>query len=755
MSEEEDGLMLNFSTEPVAGTVSKRKVGKVTGGSWKDRRRAQLVSQGRGRNTKRNISDVNGIPVNQKKTQDVEEKLGSSEDSVKLGKDKKRVGNVNSLGPSSKKIRFQEQSGQNGGKNNTYVSSLFTSNTEIVHKKEEESEVQILAPSNAPLVDATTFDGLGVEKTLAQHLTNHLNFAKPTKIQRSVLPRLLLRERDLFIQSQTGSGKTLAFVLPIFQKLMEITDLNRTTGLFAVILTPTRELASQIHSVLETLTRCCHRIVPGIVIGGEKKKAEKARLRKGVNILVATPGRLADHIENTETLNLSQVRYLVLDEGDRLMELGFEETILKILTKISNESNILATTKLFPNLPKKRVNVLCSATIKSDVKKLGEISLQDAELVTNASSNEEENVVEFHNETAISAPDQLLQQVLIVSPKLRLVSLAAILRNITRKGQPGSRTMVFFSCSDSVDFHFSTFTKRGKKFKKIKVQNEDSEDFEEKIVYENADESSTVVTSPLLGGESTIIFKLHGSLNQMIRTSTLSHFTKAQTKNTHVILFCTDVASRGLDLPHISTVVEYDPPFSVDDHLHRVGRTARAGKAGTSLLFLLPGLEEAYAEYIKPYHPSGLKFTPYEDILKEGFGSENSDDTEDKKRKQKKREDWDTEATTWHLDVERWLLEDPIAHDKAVQGFSSHIRAYATHLASERSIFNVKTLHLGHLAKSFGLRETPKNLGKYSGNDSKQKDGSDGGKKKEDPRQKMLRMASQALKSQSSEFNFM
>ena len=95
---------------------------------------------------------------------------------------------------------------------------------------------------------------------------------------------------------------------------------------------PTRELAQQIYSVLESLCRGCNWIVPGIVTGGEKKKSEKARIRKGINILVATPGRLADHIDNTESLDLSEVRWVVMDEGDRLMELGFEEQSPRFLT---------------------------------------------------------------------------------------------------------------------------------------------------------------------------------------------------------------------------------------------------------------------------------------------------------------------------------------------------------------------------------------------------------------------------------------
>lgn len=699
----DEDLFLNISTE--SAPVTKSVSAKVVGGKWRDRRKAQLQAKGIKKVPKSSATGVNSTPVEKDRPQQQAQRkrpATSQEDAQR--------------GP-SKQARFVEGKGS-AGKNNTYVSSLFTSKPDM-EQREYDQELASLDASNAPLKDSTTFEGLGLNENLTRQLTEHMNVQIPTKIQRSVLPRLLERERDLFVQAQTGSGKTLSFVLPIFQRLMDVQDLNRTSGIFALILAPTRELATQIYGVIETLSHCCHRIVPGIVIGGEKKKSEKARLRKGVNILVATPGRLADHIENTERLDLSNIRWVVMDEGDKLMELGFEETITKILNDITKTSRIGATLKMYPSLPHKRCNVLCSATIKQNVKKLGEISLKDAEMVSPNSVPDVEDVEIMEN---IAAPDQLLQQVCVVPPKLRLVAMASVLKSITTQ-EGGSRTMIFLSCSDSVDFHFSVFAKGGKKWSLKGVSNDDDDD--------NDDTSSTVMTSPLLS-ENTVVFKLHGSLSQQLRTSTLSAFSKAP-EDKHIVMFCTDVASRGLDLPYISTVIEYDPPFATEDHLHRIGRTARAGKSGRSVLFLLPS-EEKYMEKIQHYHPHGVQYKSYEDLLKTGFGDK-----------------WDMDATTWHLNVERWLLEDQTAHDKAARAFTSHIRAYATHLSAERDVFNVKTLHLGHLAKSFGLRETPKNLGgsSNSGHGGQHK------KKKENGKEKMLRLAKMAAKSQVSEFNFM
>ena len=145
----------------------------------------------------------------------------------------------------------------------------------------------------------------------------------------------------------------------------------------------------------------------------------------------------------------------------------------------------------------------------------------------------------------------------------------------------------------------------------------------------------------------------------------------------------------------------------------------------------MPGSEEGYVDgKLKVVHPKegSLRIQNYEEVLQQGF-AEGSDKSKDNKIGK-----WDIHATTWHLDVERWLLEDQAMLSKAIQAFTSHIRAYATHLSSEREFFNVKLLHLGHLAKSFGLRETPKKLGKSVGNNSNFTESKRG--KKEDPKRK-------------------
>lgn len=514
----------------------------------------------------------------------------------------------------------------------------------------------------------------------------------------------------------------------------------------------------------------------GTVIGGEKKKSEKARLRKGVNILVATPGRLADHLENTKALDVSNVRWLVLDEGDRLMELGFEEEIKAIVQKL--EAQREKADKLpkrqenfMPSLPTRRTTVLCSATMKMNVQRLGEISLREAVHIiaeqSEDSQMEEEKKINLEKndrkESEFLAPAQLRQSFIVVPAKQRLVTLAALLRHtFARKGSV-MKAIVFLSCADSVDFHFEVFARESQTFESpnppppnrspsrkvsrlkdssMNEKNSDSDsdsdsDSKNKIAKSISipNTSTTTQTLPTVSPTPTLttpqnpnltIHKLHGSLAQPLRTATLAAFSRSPNP---CILFCTDVASRGLDLPNIDLVIEYDPPFSSDDHLHRVGRTARAGREGRAVILLMPGKEEGYIDVLEQGYRDGMgkglvKRREGGEVLKKGFvrgGGEggavvkvssaagvgakgkggNSDGST-----------WEERATEWQLEVERWVIEDPSAGEMARRAFVSHVRAYATHVAKERAFFDVKELHLGHLAKAFALRDRPGNMGR-------------------------------------------
>ncbi|CAD6504732.1 BgTH12-07968 [Blumeria graminis f. sp. triticale] len=587
-------------------------------------------------------------------------------------------------------------------KSGQIISSLFSFNPAAISKDEDSRiEAQNTKPSNAPLTaELETFTALGLSSRLASHLFTKLSMKAPTAIQKAAIPIMIKEDNDAFIQAETGSGKTLAYLLPIVQRIIAMSDdmhqVHRDSGLFAIVLAPTRELCKQIATVLEKILRCAPWIVGTTVIGGESKQSEKARLRKGVNILIATPGRLADHLDNTEVLKVETVRWVVLDEGDRLMELGFEDEIKKIMAKIDERSRVQAKINGIrcKSLPQRRVAILCSATMKMNVQRLGEISLKDA--IHIAADSSDENIQnskkdqKIENSKAFSAPAQLKQAYGVVPAKLRLVTLTAVLKRAFARRGSVMKAIVFMSCADSVDFHFSIFSRP------VEPSSDDKEDSSSTpIIVKTEMTKDTIAYSSALSSRTNpvIIHRLHGSLAQNVRTATLKAFTESTEP---CIIICTDVASRGLDMPNVDYVIEYDPPFSSDDHLHRVGRTARAGKDGRALIFLLPGEEEEYISILASGYQDGRKALSHntaENLLMKGFGGVGNQ--------------WQERATELQLEIERWTQDSPKYLEMARRGFQSHIRAYATHVASERHIFNMQTLHLGHLAKAFALRDKP------------------------------------------------
>jgi len=702
----DDGMLLNF--ELPSDAFTPRKCFK--GGSWKDRLTAKKsAAYGREKAQARVLAARNTIPqYGEVQSEDEELILPGAQPAKRFrtsedGESRPAPRSSSSTQPHRGDILPKSNSG-------VIISSLFTYNPNALSKLEPEIKDvdEMVEPSNAPLNDEiATFTNLGLSNTLASHLLKKMEIKAPTAIQRKAIQQLCSEHTDAFIQAQTGSGKTLAYLLPIVERLMELSksvkdagqEFNRHSGLFAVVLAPTRELSKQISTVLENLLICCHWIVSGIVTGGEKKKSEKARLRKGLNILVATPGRLADHLNNTEVLDVSKVCWLVLDEGDRLMELGFEQDIQKIVSVLNLRSRKIQDNPT-PGLPERRMTVLCSATIKADVEQLRSIALKNPVSITVDSSENTDAEVNIPRDDAFSAPAQLKQSYAIVPPKQRLVTLVAVLRQAFKRKGSVVKSIVFMSCADSVDFHFEVLASSGKsndnlddvKLPNVKLSKND------KIPQGNTiAESRTQAPANAFSSQSNPVqlFRLHGSLQQATRTNTLKAFSNCSDP---AVLVCTDVASRGLDLPNVDLVIEYDPPFSKDDHLHRAGRTARAGKDGRAMIFLMPGCEEGYIDILKESKPRNLTRHDSDELLKKGFSPASGivvDNT------------WEQLATDWQLDVERWAAENPKHLEQSRRAFQSHVRAYATHVSAEREIFNMKELHLGHLAKAFALRDKP------------------------------------------------
>ncbi|TDH68977.1 hypothetical protein CCR75_000971 [Bremia lactucae] len=502
-------------------------------------------------------------------------------------------------------------------------------------------------------------------------------FKQPTNVQVQTIPSVLQRT-DILIKSETGSGKTLSYLLPIVQQLQQVSPrIQRQDGCMALVLAPTRELCTQILETATKLIQPCVYLVPGAIIGGEKKKAEKARLRKGLTIVIATPGRLADHLVNTQSFNYSRLQFLVLDEADRLLDMGFEKQITQIVTILNSQ-----------RVPQKRQNILVSATVNSGVQQLAKMSLCnpvliDADAVTSTDESPV-TLIKPEKPDTFSIPHQLMQHFMLVPAKTRLCALTCFLREelcyAPRPNTPNCpnpcKIVVFLSTCDAVDFHCALFRK---------------------CVWPSIEESSKM---PEHHGEASVfghqgpVFRLHGNIPQHERVTTFKSFCASKSG----VLLCTDVAARGLNLPTVKWIVQYDPPTETRDYVHRVGRTARSGNQGSSLLFLLPS-ESDYLMYLSN---QGLQLNALS--LEKTIARVGKHGGFVTSRKKLLHEIVQSDL---QFRFEQMLLVDKGLFELACQAFHSFMRSYATHSSDTRNIFHVRSLHFGHVAKSFALRDPP------------------------------------------------
>uniref|UniRef100_A0AAG5DMQ0 ATP-dependent RNA helicase n=1 Tax=Anopheles atroparvus TaxID=41427 RepID=A0AAG5DMQ0_ANOAO len=420
-----------------------------------------------------------------------------------------------------------------------------------------------------------------------KNIKDFLGYTHLTVVQVMAIPRLM-EGRDVLIRAQTGSGKTLAYALPLIEQLHKIRPkTSRIDGILAVVIVPTRELAVQTYELMVKLLKPYTWIVSGFLCGGEKRKAEKARLRAGLNILIGTPGRFCDHIRNTETLKLGNVRWLVLDEADRLLELGYEKDVKEIVSAIQGQwcnaddcSNVLKKDGSLQT-------VLLSATLTASVKELAGLTLRDPVYVeTSEGIRNRQMLAETFEESAeygdhllnmeecVSIPSTAKQRYLVIPPKLRLVTLSGLIA-LEQHKKP-SKALVFMATQDLVDFHYDVMVEV------LTSKQLDSDDENEN----DADETNELLLLPRV-----VFFKLHGGMTQVERSSVFLKFRRAKT----AVLLCTDMVARGIDIPCVDLVVQYHAPQILADYVHRVGRTARAGHPGKAVLFVEP----AEVDFIK------------------------------------------------------------------------------------------------------------------------------------------------------------
>jgi len=343
------------------------------------------------------------------------------------------------------------------------------------------------------------FSKFNLSDTLNKSLKS-INFITPTPIQEKSIP-IILDGNDILGSAQTGTGKTAAYAIPIIDLLLKSKKSS------VLILIPTRELAKQVLDVVHSLLGFKSSISSISLIGGESMSKQLSQLKRRPRIFVGTPGRINDHLRRG-SLNLNDVKYLILDETDRMLDMGFEVQIKDILKHIKGEKQIL----------------MFSATIPKNIIKLSSKYL--------------------NNPVRVSVGDSNIVAENITQEIIELKSDEKLLQLIDQINKRNGSILVFVKTKYGTE-------KLAKSLSKNKIKS----------------------------------FPLHGGLRQSKRNTVMKKFREMKFR----VLIATDVAARGLDVPHIEHVINYDLPQLAEDFIHRIGRTARAGSKGIALTFITKG----------------------------------------------------------------------------------------------------------------------------------------------------------------------
>ena len=357
------------------------------------------------------------------------------------------------------------------------------------------------------------FGALALHPQLLSRLST-LNFIQPTDIQAQAIP-VILSGKDVMAGAQTGTGKTAAFCLPILHQLLsqqalsqhhhqQTNDTASDKRVSGLILTPTRELAQQVHQNLSLLIGDSA-ISAALLYGGVSTQAQKAQLTAGVDIIVATPGRLLDLLRQRAT-SLSAVDYFVIDEADRMLDMGFRDEIIEVLKR----------------LPKQRQTLLFSATLDDRVFSFSKRLLTQAK------------VIEAHarNQTAVTVTERVYN----VDAKRKCDLLCRLIQ-----AEQWQQVLIFSRTKQDADLLVKQMSHRGVK-----------------------------------------VAAFHADLSQSVREQVLTDFKVEQL----TALVATDVAARGIDISQLNVVVNMELPFKLEDYVHRIGRTGRAGQTGHAITLL-------------------------------------------------------------------------------------------------------------------------------------------------------------------------
>ncbi|KAH9063359.1 DEAD-domain-containing protein [Lactarius vividus] len=477
-----------------------------------------------------------------------------------------------------------------------------------------------------------------------------------TPVQASTIP-IFMQNKDVVVEAVTGSGKTLAFVIPVLERIIRRENKLKRNEIGALIISPTRELASQIHSVFTSLLSSqpdhssqslSDRSLPPALLLVSSSHSSPAQdverfLTQGSDIVIGTPGRVEEFLGKA-SVNARELEVLVLDEADRLLDLGFQQSLTRIISR----------------LPKQRRTGLFSATM-TDADAM-------SELVRAGLRNPVRVVVKVQSKHPRAADSTLVESGGVLHERripsgLRIFGLAChasekliqLIRIILRESRQHQsiRFILYFATGASVDYFY-------------------------KIL-------------PLFLPEAVQLFSLHGHLTPSARTRTLTSFTNSSpTSVAPSLLLATDVAARGLDILDVDAVVQFDPPTDAKAFSHRCGRTARAGKRGRAWV-LLTAQEHQYIDFLAVRK---IPVTRHERLIEDGVATSSSDEPE-------------AQTVSIYLAVIRkHLFQDRALHDMAMKAFVSFIRAYSKHEASY--IFRLKSLDLSGVAESYGLLRLPR-----------------------------------------------
>ncbi|CAO2174722.1 unnamed protein product [Urochloa humidicola] len=439
-------------------------------------------------------------------------------------------------------------------------------------------------------------------------------FRRCTPVQAATIPHLL-SHKDVAVDAATGSGKTLAFIVPVVEILRRRSSRPKSHEVLAVIVSPTRELSSQIYNVAQPFIATLKGISSMLLVGGLDIKAELKRVEEeGANILVGTPGKLYDIMQRDDaSLDYKNLEILILDEADRLLDMGFQKHVNFILSNLPK----LRRTGLFSATQTKAVADLSKAGLRNPIK----VDVKTEAKLTSKDAGQQEL-------GPSKTPLGLRLEYMICEASKKSSQLVDFLVQ-----NSGKKIMVYFATCACVDYW--------------------------------------AVVLPLLNSlKGSPIISYHGKMKQGPREKALASFSALSSG----ILVCTDVAARGLDIPSVDLIVQYDPPQDPNVFIHRAGRTARYDQEGDAIVFLLPK-EDTYVEFLK------LRGVP----LTERECPSNTEDVVPQ--------------------IRSAALEDRNVMEKGLRAFVSFVRAYKEHHCSY--IFRWKDLEIGKLAMEYGLLQIP------------------------------------------------